>query len=547
MKLNKKNTSIIILVFIASYFLSQYIPGVGDIMTQFAFSLITSLISGIILMWIAPSKEKVVEKTMVIAEKEEDPHKKITYIKDILDNIEGYYLQDYDKDKKNLDRLFKIIDIAKDVEEKHKEEEIVLLVQTCIERAKQRICDIGKKYKQKFEDEAQAYIDMAEAEKNSEKAIDILTKAIRMCPTAQLFFERGVLYFNNKNFKGSIEDYSEAIRFKPDLAEAYYNRGFSKSKLGDYKGAIEDYNEVIRIKPDDADAYNNRGVLKKELGDHKGAIEDYNEAIRIKPDYAGAYSNRGISKKELGDHKGAIEDYTEAIRIKPDYAMAFNNRGNSKSKLGDYKGAIEDYNEAIRIKPDYADAYNNRGNSKSKLGDYKGAIEDYNEAIRIKPDYADAYNNRGVSKKELGDHKGAIEDYTEAIRIKPDYAMAFNNRGASKNLLGNYRHAIEDYNEAIRLNPNYAIAFFSRGLSKANLGDYKGAIQDLDEAIRLNPGLKNDVYKYRNECLKKIAKNNITPKNNTSTKADAPNSKSSLQKMASIFANYDVSAGKNKK
>ena len=64
--------------------------------------------------------------------------------------------------------------------------------------------------------------------------------------------------------------------------------------------AIADYDQAIRLKPDYAEAYNNRGNAKRALERHDEAIVDYNEAIRLKPDFAEPYYNRGNAKAMLG-------------------------------------------------------------------------------------------------------------------------------------------------------------------------------------------------------------------------------------------------------
>jgi tetratricopeptide (TPR) repeat protein len=146
-------------------------------------------------------------------------------------------------------------------------------------------------------------------------------------------------------------------------AEDFLMKGTGKYLQQDYKGAIADYDQAIKLKPDYADAYNNRGVARRDLGDNKGAIADYDQAIKLKPDYAFAYSNRGIARRALGDNKGAIADYDQAIKLKPDYAFAYNNRGNARRALGDNKGAIADYQKA-------ADLYKQQGKTK----DYEDAL-----------------------------------------------------------------------------------------------------------------------------------------------------------------------------
>ena len=49
---------------------------------------------------------------------------------------------------------------------------------------------------------------------------------------------------------------------QPISAETYFLWGYAKDELGDHRGAISHYTQAIRLKPNFADAYYNRGVAK---------------------------------------------------------------------------------------------------------------------------------------------------------------------------------------------------------------------------------------------------------------------------------------------
>ena len=103
--------------------------------------------------------------------------------------------------------------------------------------------------------------------------------------------------------------------------------GNTLQEKGELGAAIESYKQAIKIKPDYADAYSNMGSALKEKGEFVAAIESYKQAIKIKPDFAEAYSNMGNALKEKGELGVAIESYKQAIKIKPDYANAYSNIG----------------------------------------------------------------------------------------------------------------------------------------------------------------------------------------------------------------------------
>ena len=58
-------------------------------------------------------------------------------------------------------------------------------------------------------------------------------------------------------------------------------RGVACFKLGRYQSAIKDFNEAIRLKPDYADAYNDRGEYYLKQGDKIQGCYDARKACKL--------------------------------------------------------------------------------------------------------------------------------------------------------------------------------------------------------------------------------------------------------------------------
>jgi S1-C subfamily serine protease len=61
--------------------------------------------------------------------------------------------------------------------------------------------------------------------------------------SAEDYFNRADREMRNRNYQSAIIDYTEAIRLKPDWAQAYSDRGNAYFNLGQYDKATNDYTE----------------------------------------------------------------------------------------------------------------------------------------------------------------------------------------------------------------------------------------------------------------------------------------------------------------
>jgi tetratricopeptide (TPR) repeat protein len=352
--------------------------------------------------------------------------------------------------------------------------------------------------------------------------------------TSLEYIGKGNAKMNQKDYKGAISDYTQAIGLNKKSSEAYYLRGTAKTKLEQYNLAYEDFNVAVDLNPKSAKAYYGRAqsqilrlneytnLSETDQQFYQWAIEDLTKAIEINPKYTMAYIALGSAKfnRKDQDIPGAIDVYTKVIEIDPKCIQAYFNRGKAKYDFHDTLGAISDFDKAIVMNPKYGEAYFSRANAKYGLKDFNAAIADYSKAIEIDPKIAIAYNNRGLAKYNIGDYQGAIDDYTTATQInskeESNYSSIFNENITSDNFqeLFNKRLQLEE----IKL--KNAEPFKNRGDARVMLKDYIGAIIDYNMAININAlyakfrkiddktqaKVKNSVYAdaYKNRGLAKI-------------------------------------------
>jgi Tfp pilus assembly protein PilF len=148
--------------------------------------------------------------------------------------------------------------------------------------------------------------------------------------------------------------YAEALRLKPDLAQAHYNLGVAWATQGKLAQAVAQYRAALRLRPDFPEARNNLGEALATQGKLAQAVAQYRAALRLKPHLAVTRNNLGVALANQGKIDQAITQFRTAIQIKPDFSDAYFNLGLAFLAKGDDDQAKMIFQNFLKINPDKA-------------------------------------------------------------------------------------------------------------------------------------------------------------------------------------------------
>ncbi len=102
---------------------------------------------------------------------------------------------------------------------------------------------------------------------------------------AEKYLYEGNQKFQQNDFKGAEELYTNAIKAKPDYAEAYKQRGRARYNQKETKGALNDFTKAIEFDKNMAEAYYNRGTIYFYMNEVENACKDFRKAKELKYPY----------------------------------------------------------------------------------------------------------------------------------------------------------------------------------------------------------------------------------------------------------------------
>lgn len=233
-------------------------------------------------------------------------------------------------------------------------------------------------------------------------------------------FERGRrLYETGTDMAGARAALDEAIRLRPDYAEAYLYRAMVTQEDHGLAGARADYEFALRLAPDYKDAHYFYGVALAEAGELAAAEERYRRALELDPDFADVIYMYGKLHRDRGELDQALELGERHAQLKPQ-GTAHHVMGEIWLEKGDHDRAAEHFRKDLEVD---ASCYESRVNLAGiLLGDkeYEEAREQYEISLTYHPADAAALSGLGRAYLALGDYERAVGTLRSAEDLAPD-------------------------------------------------------------------------------------------------------------------------------
>ena len=277
------------------------------------------------------------------------------------------------------------------------------------------------------------------------------TYVIPRAPFPLAYNNMGMVQLENKKYDDALRSFEQALKLKPQYADAFYNMGVAYHHQGDREKAIASYRQAIRVKPDYLDAYINLGTEFLDKGMVDSALAQYRRALSFDSTFAKAHYTIAQTLVAQKRYDEGISSYRKSLAFDPTNADAWYNLGVAYEKQAHLDDAIASYAHCIALKPQYLDALLNLGNAYMERGDPAKAIETYARAIAAHPNSADAYYNLGYALYSVGDVPRARSAFEAAIRSDSSCAKAYHNLAVVYDHEGNAQEAIAMLRRAAQL------------------------------------------------------------------------------------------------
>jgi len=201
------------------------------------------------------------------------------------------------------------------------------------------------------------------------------------------FYVRGTQKLQEKDYIGASEDLRQAVRARPDMAEAFHNLGFALEKTGDLRSAASAYEKALTINPSYSSALNNLGFLLANVPTEvQRAIQLCQKAVELEPNSPSFRDSLGWACYKAGRLDEATMNFKGALKLDPAFFKANFNLGLCEFVRKNYAEAGRQFATTIKMNPNFIKAYIPLAECYERTNQANKAVYVYQQALTKAPE-----------------------------------------------------------------------------------------------------------------------------------------------------------------
>ncbi len=231
-------------------------------------------------------------------------------------------------------------------------------------------------------------------------------------------------------FSSAANSQAQTISYTTKSNEALnaFTRGLDAYDDFDYSGAYELFSEAISADSNFAMAWYYRALASQST---TGFVDDLAIAEKLasgasEPERLIIQSTRAIND---GKEKEARADLEKLVGLVPDDPRAYYALGSFYFDRGEWGDAGSAYRKAIDIDSSFAAAYDRLGYVYAFEEKYPEALETLRKYAAMRPNSPKPYNSMGDIYLYMGKHDSSMAEYGRALSLSPDFVLSMVGEG----------------------------------------------------------------------------------------------------------------------
>ncbi|XP_067668798.1 dnaJ homolog subfamily C member 3-like [Haliotis asinina] len=280
----------------------------------------------------------------------------------------------------------------------------------------------------KLEDALDDYESVAEKDPNNEDAL----RQIELIQPLEEDIQQAKEFYKHANFKEAIDLLTRAIEICPWDPELREIRAECYIAEGDLFKATGDIRPTTKLRPDNTKGYLKLSMLYYNMGESDESLTQIRECLKLDPDHKECFSHYKKVKKLVKQIESAQtysneEKFDDCIdkakamlktepNVHPYVLRAHSHLCHCHSKAGHLSDALMICEEVLELDPQNIEALADRAEAHILNEDFQAAINDYQEAANI-----DENNRRvqdGLNKAQKMLKQSQKRDYYKILGVK---------------------------------------------------------------------------------------------------------------------------------